>query len=108
MATSAPTGLQPEEIVDVARRLISEHGLAWFSMRKLAAALGVNPMTVYLRFDSKDELLDAVARRGLADALYTGRTRSYEGTPEGWPLYRSPRVGKRCTCNLARQAIGRT
>lgn len=67
MATTAPTGLQPEEIVDVARRLISEHGLAWFSMRKLAAALGVNPMTVYLRFDSKDELLDAVARRGLAD-----------------------------------------
>ena len=36
-------------------------------MRKLAAALDVNPMTVYLRFDNKDDLLDAVARRGLAD-----------------------------------------
>ncbi|MEM7140626.1 MAG: TetR/AcrR family transcriptional regulator [Actinomycetota bacterium] len=59
--------LQPEEIVDVAHRLISEHGLDWFSMRKLAAALEVNPMTVYLRFENKDELLDAVARRGLRD-----------------------------------------
>jgi len=59
-------GLSPEAIVEVAYGLISEHGLDWFSMRKLAAALDVNPMTVYLRFDSKDELLDAVARRGLS------------------------------------------
>jgi AcrR family transcriptional regulator len=65
--TTRPSGLQPDQIVDVAHTLISEHGLAWFSMRKLAAALDVNPMTVYLRFDSKDALLDAVARRGLRD-----------------------------------------
>lgn len=63
---SSPTGLRPETIVDVALELISDHGLEWFSMRKLAAALDVNPMTIYLRFDSKDALLDAVARRGLA------------------------------------------
>ncbi|MEZ5166882.1 MAG: helix-turn-helix domain-containing protein [Acidimicrobiales bacterium] len=44
---------------------MSAHGLAWFSMRKLAAALDVNPMTVYLRFADKDELLDAVARHSL-------------------------------------------
>ena len=65
-ATRRPS-LQPDEIVDVARRLISEHGLEWFSMRKLAAELDVNPMTVYLRFENKDELLDAVARDGLRD-----------------------------------------
>jgi AcrR family transcriptional regulator len=65
--TSRPaTGLEASDIVEVAYGLISEHGLEWFSMRKLAAALDVNPMTVYLRFDSKDALLDAVARRGLA------------------------------------------
>lgn len=63
---SSATGLRPETIVDVALELISDHGLEWFSMRKLAAALDVNPMTIYLRFDSKDALLDAVARRGLA------------------------------------------
>jgi len=59
------TGLHPEHIVDVAYRLISEHGLEWFSMRKLAAELDVNPMTVYLRFENKDDLLGAVARHGL-------------------------------------------
>ncbi|MDW3218318.1 MAG: TetR/AcrR family transcriptional regulator [Acidimicrobiales bacterium] len=61
------TGLTPEHVVDVARRLISEHGLEWFSMRKLAAELDVNPMTVYLRFENKDDLLDAVARHALSD-----------------------------------------
>jgi TetR/AcrR family tetracycline transcriptional repressor len=66
-STIRTTGLLPELIVDVAYQLISEHGLPWFSMRKLAAELDVNPMTVYLRFESKDDLLDAVARRGLAD-----------------------------------------
>lgn len=66
-STRTTRGLRPETIVAVAQALISEHGLEWFSMRKLAAALDVNPMTVYLRFDSKDDLLDAVARRGLAD-----------------------------------------
>jgi TetR/AcrR family tetracycline transcriptional repressor len=66
-STSATPGLTPEAVVEVAHRLISDHGLEWFSMRKLAAELGVNPMTVYLRFANKDELLEAVARRGLRD-----------------------------------------
>lgn len=65
--TTRRSPLQAEQIVDVARRLISERGLEWFSMRKLAAELDVNPMTVYLRFESKDELLDAVAERALRD-----------------------------------------
>ncbi len=64
--TTRTTGLRPEDIVEVAHRLISEHGLAEFSMRKLAAELDVNPMTIYLRFDNKEALLDAVARHGLA------------------------------------------
>jgi len=58
--------LTADRVVDVAYELISKRGLDWFSMRKLAVALDVNPMTVYLRFENKDELLDAVARRGLA------------------------------------------
>lgn len=59
--------LTPAHIVTVARSLISEHGLSGFSMRKLAATLDVNPMTVYLRFENKDALLNAVARAGLAE-----------------------------------------
>jgi len=59
--------LTPDHIVTVARSVISEHGLSGFSMRKLAAALDVNPMTIYLRFENKDALLDAVARARLAE-----------------------------------------
>jgi len=59
--------LTPAHIVTVARSLISEHGLSGFSMRKLAAALDVNPMTIYLRFENKDALLNAVARSSLAE-----------------------------------------
>ena len=59
--------LAPDQIVTVARRLIAEHGLDGFSMRKLAAALDVNPMTIYLRFENKDALLDAVAAASLAE-----------------------------------------
>ena len=79
-APRSATGLQPDEIVEVAYALISEHGLDWFSMRKLAAALDVNPMTVYLRFDSKDDLLDAVARRGLAAVELPDVCRDLGGT----------------------------
>lgn len=54
-----------DEIVVVATQMLEDDGVAAFSMRKLATRLGVNPMTVYLRFDSKETLLDAV----VADAL---------------------------------------
>jgi AcrR family transcriptional regulator len=60
--------LTTEETVSVARTLIESEGLDRFSMRKLAAALGVNPMTIYLRFENKEALLGAVARESL-DAI---------------------------------------
>jgi AcrR family transcriptional regulator len=52
--------LAPEDVVEAAVAMIDENGIAYFSMRKLAAALDVNPMTIYLRFDSKADLLEAV------------------------------------------------
>lgn len=65
--TRARGSLEPGEITTVARRLIDRRGLDAFSMRKLAAELGVNPMTIYLRFESKDQLLEAVAADALGD-----------------------------------------
>lgn len=59
--------LSPDDIVTVARRLIADDGLDRFSMRRLAAELDVNPMTIYLRFDNKDALLDAVAAASLSE-----------------------------------------
>lgn len=41
--------------------MIRADGLETFSMRRLGAALGVNPMTVYLRFEDREALLAAVA-----------------------------------------------
>lgn len=62
---AATDSLSPEQIVSAARTLITASGLDAFSMRKLAAVLDVNPMTIYLRFESKDVLLQAVAQTSL-------------------------------------------
>lgn len=54
-------GLSREQVVEVALRLIDEDGLEGLSMRRLGAALGVNPMRIYRHFASRDELLVGVA-----------------------------------------------
>ncbi|MFI9103842.1 TetR/AcrR family transcriptional regulator [Streptomyces fildesensis] len=55
-----PTGLDRDRIVATAVRLLDTDGLAKFSMRKLAAELGVTAMSVYWYVDSKDDLLERV------------------------------------------------
>ncbi|POX37815.1 TetR family transcriptional regulator [Streptomyces sp. Ru73] len=60
-----PAGLDLDKIVETTVRLLDADGLAKFSMRRLAAALGVTAMSVYWYVDTKDDLLelaiDAVA-----------------------------------------------
>ncbi|MFF4775940.1 TetR/AcrR family transcriptional regulator [Microtetraspora fusca] len=62
MAVSARRGapLSPEEIHAEALRLIDEQGVEALSMRKLAAALNVNPMSLYHHVPNKEALLDGV------------------------------------------------
>lgn len=65
---------QREHILDVALRLMSEHGAKGTSMRQLAAACGVQVAAIYHYFESKDALLAAVVAerqygRRLAEAL---------------------------------------
>ena len=67
--------LTPAEIVAVASEMIRADGIEAFSMRRLGAALGVNPMTVYLRFEDREALLAAVA----ADQLGRFRVPVAEG-----------------------------
>jgi AcrR family transcriptional regulator len=78
-AGAAPTrrrgSLTPDEIVAVAADMIRADGIEAFSMRRLGAALGVNPMTVYLRFEDREALLAAVA----ADQLGRFRVPVAEG-----------------------------
>lgn len=55
-----------QEILDAAFELFARDGEAAFSVRKLAAVTGVDPMTVLYRFGSKEELLRAVADRAVS------------------------------------------
>ncbi|MGK4909234.1 TetR/AcrR family transcriptional regulator [Streptomyces albus] len=51
-------GLDREKITAAAVRLLDTEGLAKFSMRRLAADLGVTAMSVYWYVDRKDDLLE--------------------------------------------------
>ena len=57
--------LEHEQIVDEAIRLADEHGLEAVSMRRLAASLGVQAMSLYHHLPNKDALLEA-----MLDAIY--------------------------------------
>lgn len=67
VATKQRTGESADRVVLVATELIQEHGLAGFSMRMLANALGVQVGTIYWYFDDKQSLLAAIARSWLAN-----------------------------------------
>jgi AcrR family transcriptional regulator len=49
--------ITPDEILDAAAAVIDAEGLAALSMRRIADATGVAPMTIYGFFESKDELV---------------------------------------------------
>ncbi len=54
------------EILEAAFKLLAEQGEAGFSVRKVGAAAGVDPMTVLHHFQSKDILLRALADKALS------------------------------------------
>ena len=62
-----------EEVLETALTLVSEHGVAGASLRKLAAELGISQPSLYHYFPSKDALVSAVveycADKMLAAAL---------------------------------------
>lgn len=51
-------------LCDVAAALFAKHGADNVSMRQIAAALGVSPMTPYRYFASREDILTAVRIRG--------------------------------------------
>lgn len=61
----ARRGVERSEILDAAFTLFAETGEQGFSIRKLAAVVGVDPMTVLHHFGSKEELLRAIADHAL-------------------------------------------
>jgi AcrR family transcriptional regulator len=55
-----------ERVVEVAARLLGEHGAAAVTTRAVAQAAGMQAPTIYRFFEDKDALLDAVAEHVLA------------------------------------------
>ena len=58
--TPAPSQLTRKQIVRAAIELLDRDGADIFSMRRLGAALGVDPMAVYYHLPNKAALFDAV------------------------------------------------
>jgi TetR/AcrR family transcriptional regulator, tetracycline repressor protein len=61
------TPLTREGIVTTALRLVDREGLKALSMRRLGAALGVDPMAVYYHLPNKEALLDAIVEAVMAE-----------------------------------------
>lgn len=61
LSTARQRRYSREEIVDAAKDLLREEGRDAFSTRKLAARVGLSVMGIYTYFESKEDILDAVA-----------------------------------------------
>ena len=59
--------LSRQQVVDAALQLADQDGLEALSMLTIARRLDCGVMTIYGYVDNKDDLLDAIALRGLAD-----------------------------------------
>ena len=64
--------LDAEGILAAAIAIADREGLDAVSIRRIAAALDARPMSIYDHFDSKDDLLSAMADRILAELLVPG------------------------------------
>jgi TetR/AcrR family transcriptional regulator len=54
------TAFRTREILTAARRVIEEHGLDAFTMEEIASAAGVAKGTIYLYFQGKEDLIQAL------------------------------------------------
>lgn len=65
-------GLTRESIVESAIRLLQVEGLRGFSLRRLAAELEVDPMSLYSHVANKDDLLGAAVATAIATTRPNG------------------------------------
>lgn len=69
-ARGAPPGRRPltrDRILDAALALADAEGVQGLTMRRLAADLGVEAMTIYYHVPNKDGILDAIVERVIAE-----------------------------------------
>ncbi|OUE27618.1 TetR/AcrR family transcriptional regulator C-terminal domain-containing protein [Clavibacter michiganensis] len=74
MARAQATGRHTrDDVARTALRILDEHGLPDFTMRRLGAALEVQPSALYWHFPDKQSLLAELADRIVAEAAAPGR-----------------------------------
>lgn len=78
-------------LCEAAQTLFAERGIEAVTMRELAQALGVSPMTPYRYFKDKDAILAAV--RAAAFGRFAGRLEAAIGQPAD-PLHSSRAAGQ--------------
>lgn len=60
-----------EQLVDVAVQVMAEQGVAGLSLGEVARRMGIRPPSLYVYFDSKNAVYDAVFARGWRQVLRT-------------------------------------
>lgn len=65
---------RPQELTAAALELFTERGFAATRLEDIAVRAGVSKGTLYLYFDSKEALFEAVIREGIIPAMNEGRT----------------------------------
>jgi AcrR family transcriptional regulator len=58
-----------DRITAAATYLLTEHGAAGVSMRKVAAAVGITPMAIYQYYPDRETLLNAIADAAFAELV---------------------------------------
>jgi AcrR family transcriptional regulator len=66
-ATRAREPLTRERVIEAALQLMDEEGLEAVSMRRVAREVGVEAMSLYHHVDDKEDLLDGVCERVMAE-----------------------------------------
>jgi AcrR family transcriptional regulator len=70
-----------ERILDAARHIVVREGFAALSMRKIADAIEYSPATLYLHFESRDEIARALCAEGYAQLLSSFEPLAYIADP---------------------------
>ncbi|MGW1516531.1 TetR/AcrR family transcriptional regulator [Streptomyces sp. NPDC002287] len=79
----APSGLDRDRITAATVRLLDAEGLGRFSMRRLAAELGVTAMSLYWYVDTKHDLLELALDSALGGQRLPAAPPREEPWPEG-------------------------
>lgn len=72
---------RPQQILEAALSVFSEHGIAAAKLEEIAARAGVSKGTIYLYFQSKEELFKEVVRQTVVPLIARGDDVLARGTP---------------------------